>query len=737
MILFGGSLTGFWSSVSTAVFAQAFYTDPTGLNDATGLNTRVDFLETDPTLEFRAMIDAGQWELAAEILVKLRDQKTTSLVFVRNNADGNTCRFIDYYRFLNFVANEMLSRHSELRNAWQKKISLRLESQFEQYASEAIANKRSSNQLRRLTALADRYAFAKGTGTKLVLMAAAENAAAGNLADASRLLSIFDTRFERFQVRFGNRLPLVYLERSELDSAEIRIPQIAARLVLQEKLRCPQLQRGDMEWFQSEFKGSVGQLGNQTGDLVSLLAEQIELTGSQPQASFQQEFEAWTTSFGKDNSQQPIEAVIANKKVVWKDRHRIYAAALDTGLPCFPVMPASSNSNYQTNQAKISIDAFAIWQGLRRPLETKTNSELNFPPIVLGEQVFAVFPDNESNLIVGLDLGRQGRLLPRFPIRSIDSKWRFESPPIVRDGLLYVLAGKYSAGYKQVETYLQCYPLQMNEGQAPMTPVWSIRISTSLISKTLIERKPPIVAGQLAMIDRQIVFCTGTGAIGAIDFVTGRINWLIKYLRNDYSVQSTRNNKSLMYQSREPRRRAGEVPMAGSESLYVIPQDSPNVFAINRYSGSLVWQSKIPTSTQMIDVSKNTLLLGGDQLIWLDQKTGRVVARIPDLLPNTLPGMRKSPDRIVGRPALVEDRVWSWINDSVFTVPRVVKSDDNKTSVPVTRQYMIPDSILSSDSGGRLIAKDGMILITSSRSIHAIPLDAATMKPKQNERTPK
>ena len=171
-----------------------------------------------------------------------------------------------------------------------------------------------------------------------------------------------------------------------------------------------------------------------------------------------------------------------------------------------------------------------------------------------------------------------------------------------------------------------------------------------------------------------------------------------------------------------------------------MPSDSPFVFSINKLSGSVDWQTSLPGSFQLLDVSDSThdyesdVLLGGDQLVWLNRNTGDVQARFPQYHANTLPGMRSGTDRGWGQPAMTYfgfqvDSVFFPVRDGIYQIYRMypyLNAWRNTHSIrdPLPTQFEPPFKRTNEEfsGGGHLLIENGMIVIANAKEIRAVPL---------------
>lgn len=674
------------------------------------LQVLVDASTSDPVAELLSLVGEEQWSEAADLLIALRDLKNQSLVALPGQQNRLPRTYSSYRRYMNSTINRLLADHRQLRKAWFDRIRFRLDGW----------NERDFDNAELAFQFAERFAHAPGIGVAVIQQTAQVSAEGGRLEEAVWLLTQLDPRFARFHVPFGDVLSPACVS---VEEGEIPVSELAAQLVILESLRTSETADEHLEWFRREFGSSEGRLGNRQGNLAELLADILSNLNSSNDVQQNGTPDHSSTGWSIQTTNQPLAKsrfppvdqlhtypIVTDEKLIWRNGERIFVADTLTG------QSAIANAVEQDSSSGEVLDAFTVWQNVRDSTWPDPSIGFNHYRMTAdANHVFGVFDFGESNCIVGVDLKRQGKLLPGFPIYTADVQWQFEGPPMVAEGLLYTLARKYVAGSRQAESYVLCYALRSNESGGPLVPRWSTRVCLSRL---------PDVAGRserdlrrlrrggarLILDGKRILFCNDLGVVASVLATTGEIEWLVTYRREDVSSGDPS-------QSRLPQRRHGQLPLLFGNDLFVAPKDSSCVLSINKYSGKVNWKTRLPFCYQLLECSPTSLLLGGDQLVWLNPKSGQVAGRFPNELPNTLPGMRKSPGMGRGQGLVHGGLVYFPTAGAIHILERESGAIAGKPPLSVAVEY--GPSFL----GGHLTCENGMIVIADGQSIQAIPLN--------------
>jgi len=219
----------------------------------------------------------------------------------------------------------------------------------------------------------------------------------------------------------------------------------------------------------------------------------------------------------------------------------------------------------------------------------------------------------QSHSLVCLNCDEEGKL--QWKLDPPDQSWAFEGPPvIVRDRAYAVMR------QSDVPSHLYLACLSADRGNllwrqflcAADTPGRGFLYEMTYILPTVGEG--------------MIYVATNLGAVAAISETTGEIRWITCYPRVDQGDLS--NYEGFRY--REPN------PALYSDGLlFVAPTDSRQIFALDAFSGMIVWTCQAPTDRirHLLGVVDGRLIATGDRVYWIEvtgHKAGQVVAQWPE-----------------------------------------------------------------------------------------------------------
>jgi hypothetical protein len=306
-----------------------------------------------------------------------------------------------------------------------------------------------------------------------------------------------------------------------------------------------------------------------------------------------------------------------------------------------------------------------------------------------------------ASYLVGLDLNRQGSLLAGFPLRLREpgfTRAEFEGCPIVFGDLLIapviqrdnVGISRSVAAFDRFSGSLRWKSEPLATGSVPGTD------RANMISHQL-----------LTLAGGRLFYNTNLGQIACLDPLTGDAEWSVAY-QTRYSLDANEHPvERFRYRQLNPCAVANGL-------VYCMPQDAPELFALDATTGDLVWATNDQATRDAADVlgvAGKTLLVGGDRLVWLNAHTGRVVGRFPAA---TTPGpvhALPSP-RGLGRGLVQGDRVYWPIKDEVlvFAADLVTSPPENVDAPPMRQRYQIARG---GHEGVNLIAAEGWLLMVT------------------------
>ena len=312
--------------------------------------------------------------------------------------------------------------------------------------------------------------------------------------------------------------------------------------------------------------------------------------------------------------------------------------------------------------------------------------------------------------IVGLDLKRQGSMLPGFPLHLSPANFdnaEFDGPPILFGDLLIApvverdnvgLRRSVVAFYRDTGAF--AWKSQVLASGQPAGGERANLISHQLLSSA---------GGRL-------FYNTNLGSIACLDPTNGKLVWLTQYRRAEQSSDFPRPDR-FRYRDLTP-------CLVHKGLVYCVPQDCPEVFALDVTQGGLVWSTdgeQVAEAIHLLGVSEEHLVVSGDRLTWLDRRTGRVAARYPggstSAILNALPNPRG-----LGRGVISEGQVYWPVSGEllVFRLGLDASARQRAPSLDVSPTLLRRvDLGARGREGGNLVATSTVLLYASPTRIMA------------------
>jgi outer membrane protein assembly factor BamB len=265
-------------------------------------------------------------------------------------------------------------------------------------------------------------------------------------------------------------------------------------------------------------------------------------------------------------------------------------------------LPAPADLRYTLTVADGCVYARLGAQVIRRPEVDPANP--NKPP--------RPARDKAESLLVCLSLTPLPdgeRLLWQVRPGIINDNAVFEGAPLVHNGLVYIAATRFVGD--RVVTAVHCYPANLSS-TPPFTPALRWR-------KDVCETRE--VGGELAGEGRyrhhlltlagpNVVYCSHTGAVMALDAATGRHAWGMRYPRKPIPLK--RDDGPL----------TDLAPcLAADGRLYVAPADSDTLFCLDPATGQLLWHRDLAGRLRVVHL----LGVGLERLIFTTPEGLRAV----------------------------------------------------------------------------------------------------------------
>lgn len=163
----------------------------------------------------------------------------------------------------------------------------------------------------------------------------------------------------------------------------------------------------------------------------------------------------------------------------------------------------------------------------------------------------------------------------------------FEGAPVVAGGLIWIASTRYNGN--RCFTAIDCYPAD-DSGAPPLR--WRCDVCETSDVKLGEHRYRHQL---LTLAGTQIVYCTHTGAVVAVDALTGRRNWAIRYPRRRVETEEA-NLHDLT-----------PVLFAGGR-LYVAPADSDTLLCLDPSTGHTLWELEPQRIVHLLGIGQGRLI---------------------------------------------------------------------------------------------------------------------------------
>lgn len=261
--------------------------------------------------------------------------------------------------------------------------------------------------------------------------------------------------------------------------------------------------------------------------------------------------------------------------------------------------------------------------------------------------------------------------------------WSFEGTPLVIENRMY---GSLRRGSPEEETIVVC--LDADSGRL----IWRRLVCASLQNSA--DQYNLIGTNLLTYGDGILFLATGTGAIAALSAESGRLLWVFTYETND----------SLSPEELSDPARQGLVPCVYAQGIvYAAPSDTHLLYALDASTGHLVWKERLPERVlNILGVNDGRLFTSGKSLWAFEAGTGRIAwDRGPRI------GFDDPAGYGTGRPVLTTTRIFWPIRDEILIL-------DQQTGRPVDR---IPLRESFGIHAGNLLLAEGRLIITQDDQI--------------------
>lgn len=194
-----------------------------------------------------------------------------------------------------------------------------------------------------------------------------------------------------------------------------------------------------------------------------------------------------------------------------------------------------------------------------------------------------------------------------------DAPLIFEGTPVVQGDQLFVGATRMQGG--EFVCYVACY--EGLQGRSVPRLSWIREVGKHSIQSGL----PRSRAELLTLAESSLFYCSPSGTVMSIDPKTGRPNWEFRYpKRNRDRVRDAIYGRDLC------------PCVVGEGRVFVAPPDAERVFALDAFTGRLLWQSRNLEVIHLLGVSRGNVICTLDRPIrgicGLDVESG--TDRYPD-----------------------------------------------------------------------------------------------------------
>lgn len=331
----------------------------------------------------------------------------------------------------------------------------------------------------------------------------------------------------------------------------------------------------------------------------------------------------------------------------------------------------------------------------------------------LRDRLNARIPGRES-VLVGLDLDRQGRLLPGFPLRPENLSWQFEGSPVA-DGRDLFVAMRHSTPQGALpEVHVAAFDLHVippSPGEGVPLPRWRVKLCAA--NSPAGAHWDEVTHNLLAMREDSIYCNTNLGVVGAVS-TDGEVRWITSYPRSAFRARDP-DQSDLNYM------RDLNPCLLFDDLVIVAPTDTDKVFALDANTGQLRWQISLADVVHLLGVGQGNLLAGGDSLYWIDVRTGKNVGQFPEPTKRPTAELSRVDLPGYGRGVLAGDVVYWPTREHIF----VFKQKTRKIRTANKRFLWEPVGVRVIDlrprgiQGGNLVIADGVLLITGPDRIMA------------------
>ncbi len=298
----------------------------------------------------------------------------------------------------------------------------------------------------------------------------------------------------------------------------------------------------------------------------------------------------------KANRLLSYHPVLAGGLVFVNDESHIRAARLTDGQP-WP--PGSEGEIYRptaepTTAGRRDPRQVGVPRFTMTIRDHKLFARMGSPVTSYPTDEFTRLPD--KGYLVGLDLNRQGRLLPGFPI-TLDaaSPWMFEGAPLADAAHLYVAMRRSDV---RPQAHVACY--RLTDGRLK----WRRLVSAA---ETPGRGDLAETTHNLLTLHEGIIFYnTNLGTVASLETADGRLRWITCYPRAKHRDED--RGVANFYRDLNP-------CLADRSLVFAAPTDAEHIFAFDASTGQIVWQTDPDAGGPARQLTGGSLLMGEGMML--------------------------------------------------------------------------------------------------------------------------
>ena len=196
----------------------------------------------------------------------------------------------------------------------------------------------------------------------------------------------------------------------------------------------------------------------------------------------------------------------------------------------------------------------------------------------------------------------------------------------------------------------------------------------------------------LTLANDRLFYQSDSGAVACVDTKTGSLQWLTSYPKKEVTAPITSITTS---------RRDLNPAVYADGMIFVAPEDSPHLFALDANNGQMRWKSApLPDVVHLVGVSKGHLFATGDRVWTIEAATGKIIRSWPDT---------GSGYEAAGRGLLAGNYLyWPTVNE-IHILDQKTGLRSERGSIRLRERFQT--------SGGNLVLGDGFLAVAGTDNL--------------------